>query len=175
MSVEEWQEKSSRICTHLNSSPLFTQAQTILAYFSFRQEPYLSPLFTDTKHCWGFPRCVGKSLSWHTWKPGENLQIGAYGIFEPCSDTPTIDPAVVDLILVPSIACDMRRYRLGYGGGYYDRLLSSEEWASKPTIGIVFEFACLPELPIEPWDKPLQNVCTETGLRMTQLKKLLAN
>jgi len=69
----------------------------------------------------------------------------------------------------------VRRYRLGYGGGYYDRLLSSEEWASKPTIGIVFEFACLPELPIEPWDKPLQDVCTETGFRMTQLKKLLAN
>jgi len=40
---------------------------------------------------------------------------------------------------------------------------------------LCFEFACLPELPIEPWDKPLQDVCTETGFRMTQLKKLLAD
>lgn len=167
ISVEEWKENSSRICTHLKSSPLFTQAQTILAYFSFRQEPHLSSLFTDTKHRWGFPRCVGRSLLWHTWKPGEHLQMGAYDIFEPCPDAPPIAPVEVDLILVPSIACDVRKYRLGYGGGYYDRLLSSEEWASKPTIGILFEFAYLPQLPIETWDKPLQGVCTETGLRIT--------
>ena len=76
---EEWQEKSDRICTHLKSSSLFTRAQTILAYFSFRQEPQLSSLFTD-KPRWGFPRCVGKSLSWHSWKPGEDLQIGALNL-----------------------------------------------------------------------------------------------
>lgn len=168
MPVEEWRHKSDRICTHLKSSPLSNQGQTILAYFSFRQEPDLSPLFKNTKHRWGFPRCVGKSLSWHTWKPGEHLRTGAYGIFEPQPDAPILDPAVVDLILVPSVACDTRGYRLGYGGGYYDRLLSSAEWASKPTIGIVFDFACLPQLPIEHWDKPLQGVCTETNFRMTQ-------
>lgn len=166
MSVQEWREKSCRICTHLKSSPLFTQGQTILAYFSFRQEPDLSSLFTDTKQGWGFSRCVGKSLSWHRWKPGEHIQIGAYGISEPCPDAPTLDSDSVDLILVPAIACDVRKYRLGYGGGYYDRLLSSPEWALKPTIGIVFEFAYLSQLPIESWDKPLQGICTETGLRM---------
>jgi len=58
---------------------LFTQAQTILAYFSFRQEPYLSSLFTDTKHRWDF-LVVLANLSWHTWKPGEHLQMGAYDI-----------------------------------------------------------------------------------------------
>lgn len=168
--MEEWKEKSDRICTHLKSSPLFTQGQTILAYFSFRQEPQLSSLFTETKPRWGFPRCVGKSLSWHSWKPGENLQMGAYGIFEPCPDAPILEPGVVDLILVPAIACDLRKYRLGYGGGYYDRLLSSDAWALKPTIGIVFEFAYLPQLPIETWDKPLLGVCTETGLRITSVK-----
>jgi len=55
MSVEEWQEKSSASAPI--STPLFTQAQTILAYF-FRQEPHLSSLFTDTKHA-GISRCVG--------------------------------------------------------------------------------------------------------------------
>jgi 5-formyltetrahydrofolate cyclo-ligase len=165
---ENWREKSDRICSHLQSSPLLARAQTILAYFSFRQEPDLSPLFADNQHRWGFPRCVGKSLSWHSWKPGEPLQTGAYGIFEPHSDSPTLQPDEVDLILVPAVACDLRGYRLGYGGGFYDRLLSSVEWASKPTIGIVFNFACLPQLPIDSWDKPLQAVCTEIELKIIQ-------
>lgn len=168
--VEEWREKSDRICSHLQSWPLFVRSQTILAYFSFRQEPDLSPLFTNTQHHWGFPRCVGKSLLWHSWKPGEPLQTGNYDIFEPHPDSPPLQPAKVDLILVPAVACDVRGYRLGYGGGFYDRLLSSAEWASKLTIGIVFEFAYLPQLPIDPWDKPLQAVCTEAGLRMLHVK-----
>ncbi|MCS6791950.1 MAG: 5-formyltetrahydrofolate cyclo-ligase [Oscillatoriaceae bacterium SKYG93] len=162
---EEWREKSDRLCTHLQSSPLFSQARTILAYFSFRQEPDLSPLFSNTRQ-WGFSRCVGKSLSWHLWKIGDPLQMGTYGILEPHPNSPLLQPEEVDLILVPAVACDVRGYRLGYGGGFYDRLLSSPEWASKPTLGIVFEFACLPQLPLDPWDKPLHGVCTDMGIIM---------
>lgn len=166
MPQEEWRKKSDRICNQLQTSPLFASAQTILAYFSFRQEPDLNPLFTTTSRRWGFPRCVGDRLSWHIWSPKDTqmLQRGAYGILEPHPTAPTLEPAEVDLILVPAVACDLRGYRLGYGGGYYDRLLSSAEWKTKSTIGIVFEFACLPQLPIDSWDKRLQAVCTESGL-----------
>jgi 5-formyltetrahydrofolate cyclo-ligase len=163
LSPEAWREKSDRICNNLQNSPLFTQAKTIFAYFSFRQEPDLSPLFTTPKN-WGFPRCVGKELSWHIWKPGDALHTGAYGILEPQPDAPKIEPSEVDLILVPAVACDLRGYRLGYGGGYYDRMLSKVEWESKITIGIIFEFAFLAEVPVESWDKPLHGICTENGL-----------
>ena len=168
MPVEDWREKSDRITSHLQSTPLFTQARTVLAYFSVRQEPDLSLLFTDSKHSWGFPRVQDKSLSWHSWQPGEPLQTGAYGIFEPHPEASVLEPTEVDLILVPAVACDVRGYRLGYGGGFYDRMLSSAEWASKPTIGIVFEFAYLPRLPIDDWDKVLQGVCTETGFNRVE-------
>lgn len=169
ISVKEWKQKSDRICTHLLTSPLFNQAETILAYFSFRQEPDLSLLFTDTSHRWGFPRCVGHSLFWHIWTQKDSVITGRYGITEPQPDEPIVAPEEVDLILIPCVACDYQGYRLGYGGGYYDRMLSSPEWANKPTIGIVFEFAYLPELPVEPWDKPLQGVCTEFGLNPLQI------
>ena len=165
LSVEEWREKSDRICSHLQASPLLTtSSQTILAYFSCRQEPDISSLFTDTNR-WGFPRCVGDTLVWHVWTPGATRQTGAYGILEPHPENQIIEPDEVDLILVPSVACDMRGYRLGYGGGYYDRLLGSTGWANKHTIGIVFEFAYLPQLRIDSWDRPLQAVCTETSFR----------
>ncbi|HLO86488.1 MAG TPA: 5-formyltetrahydrofolate cyclo-ligase [Nostocaceae cyanobacterium] len=161
MTVEEWKQKSDRLCTNLQNSVIFNQASTILAFFSFRQEPDLSSLFHDSQRRWGFPRCVGKSLSWHLWKPNQPLNTGAYNIQEPHPETPTIHPEEVDLILVPCVACDERSYRLGYGGGYYDRLLSSPDWAKKPTIGIVFDFAYLSQIPIDSWDKPLHTVVTE--------------
>jgi 5-formyltetrahydrofolate cyclo-ligase len=164
MTVEEWQEKSHWLCDRLQSSPLFQQAQTVLAFFSTRQEPDLSSLFELNK-VWGFPRCVGKLLSWHQWSPRSEIALtaGAYGIMEPSADAPELDAGQVDLILVPSVACDQQGYRLGYGGGYYDRLLSLPEWANQTTIGIVFEAARVVNLPIDPWDRPLHNICTEAG------------
>lgn len=165
LSLKAWQDKSAQLCHHLQTCPLVVQSQTILAYFSIRQEPDLSSLLL-LPYQWGFPRCVGKTLSWHRWSSTDSLplQTGKYNIPEPHPQAPLLEPQDVDLILVPSVACDHRGYRLGYGGGFYDRLLADPRWATKPTIGIVFEFAYLPELPVEAWDRPLNAVCTETGL-----------
>lgn len=166
MPQETWRYKSDRLCAHLQSSAWLAEAKIILAYFSFRQEPDLSPLFHqfNSSHQWGVPRCVNRTLVWHLWSPEQIYQPGAYGIPEPAADAPLLNVADVDLILVPCVACDVKGYRLGYGGGFYDRLLSHPTWASIPTIGIVFEFARLPSLPVEPWDRPLQAICTEVGL-----------
>lgn len=163
ISTEEWQARSLQLCEHLRATPLFIKAQTVLAYFSIRQEPDLSSLFSLNK-TWGFSRCVDKDLIWHQWSPELSLQAGTFGIPEPHPDLPLISPESVDLILVPAIACDAQGYRLGYGGGFYDRLLSSPLWSGKPTIGIVFEFARLTQLPHDDWDQPLHAVCTEAGL-----------
>ena len=172
MSEREWREKSDRLCRYLENFSLFQTAKTVLAYFSFRQEPDLSLLFTNIGEkttfypkTWGFPRCVEKSLLWHIWQPENYLQKGAYGILEPELNAPLLKSSEVDLILVPAVACNVNNYRLGYGGGFYDRMLSKQEWASKPTIGIVFEFAYLQDLPIDSWDKPLDFVCTENGIK----------
>ena len=155
-----WREKSDHLCQHLQSLPLFTQAQTILAYFSFRQEPDLSPLFTH-QHKWGFPRCDSQSLIWHLWQFGDPLETGSYGIKEPLANAPQLNYSDVDLILVPAVACDRLGYRLGYGGGFYDRMLGFPEWQNVPKIGIIFHFAFLPNLPIDSWDQPLNYICTE--------------
>lgn len=173
LSPSEWRQKSDRLVSNLRTSGALIEAKTILAYFSFRQEPDLKPLFTESlegfnpaSKFWGFPRCVGESLSWHLWQPGDIQAKGAYGILEPEEDATILDPREVDLILVPAVGCDRRGYRVGYGGGFYDRMLSLPEWASKPTIGIVFDFAFLRELPVDVWDKRLHGVCTENELLM---------
>lgn len=161
LSPEEWQIQSQQICDRLKDLSEFKSARTVLSYFSIQQEPDLSPLFADK--VWGFPRCVGKSLVWHRWAIADPLIKGAYGISEPVETAPTIEPEQVDLILVPCVGIDDRGYRLGYGGGYYDRLLSAPNWAGKRTIGIVFEVGRVREIPLEAWDRSLSRVCTEAG------------
>jgi len=162
--LETYQHQSLQICEQLKASQLFVDAKLILAYFSTRQEPDLSSLFSLPK-TWGFPRCVDAELCWHEWSLNDSLplQNGAFGILEPSVDAPVIQPDAVDLILVPAVACDRQGYRLGYGGGYYDRLLSRPPWNQKNTVGIVFDFATLTTLPNDPWDQRLQAICTESG------------
>jgi 5-formyltetrahydrofolate cyclo-ligase len=165
LSSEERQTKSMKIADRLQNHFLFARSTTILAYFSFRGEPDLSCLFLNNSEIeWGFPRCKGKSLTWHYWQSGDLLVPGKYGILEPHLDSTKIEPSSVDLILVPSVACDRQKYRLGYGGGYYDRLLKSPEWSQIPTIGIVFDFAYLTQLPTDSWDIQLNCICTESTI-----------
>ncbi|MEB3212580.1 MAG: 5-formyltetrahydrofolate cyclo-ligase [Leptolyngbyaceae bacterium] len=164
MSPDEWRVKSDRLCEQLQQIPLFQQSRTVLAYSSFRNEPDLSPLFDSLSCHWGMPRCVGKTMEWHRWSPrtGFPLQKGAFGILEPDPQSPRLNAEDVDLILVPAVACDRRGYRLGYGGGFYDRMFSDPAWKHIPTIGIVFSTLLLDTLPIDAWDCSLHSICTDT-------------
>lgn len=159
------QEKSASICQHLESWDKFKSSKLTLAYCSFNNEPDLSVLLSK-RRVWGLPRCEEKTLVWHRWFPRSRwpLRSGAYGITEPDPNSPLVEPYNVDLILVPCVACDVDGYRLGYGGGFYDRMLSDRLWKDKTTIGIVFEYARLPQLPRDAWDVPLNGICTESGL-----------
>lgn len=162
LTIDVWREKSDLLCQHLRSTEIFHNAKTILAYFSINQEPDLNSLFFLNKN-WGFPYCVANQLQWHSWQWGESLEVGQYGIQQPLKTAPLIKVEEIDLILVPAIACDYCGYRLGYGGGYYDRLFCQDQWRSIPKIGIIFDYAYLPQLPRDPWDQKLQGVSTESG------------
>ncbi|MEM8831756.1 MAG: 5-formyltetrahydrofolate cyclo-ligase [Cyanobacteria bacterium P01_G01_bin.19] len=163
LSETEWRTKSNLICDRLKTLPLFTQSQTIFAYFSFRQEVELEFLF-KLKKKWAFPRCVGKNLVWHLWQPGEPLVDDKYGIKTPLKTAPIVSISSADLILVPVVACDRRKYRLGYGGGFYDRLMASSCNLNINHIGIAFSFSCVDQIPTDSWDIKLDFVCTETEL-----------
>lgn len=164
--TQVWQAQSNLLCHRLSNYPEFVSAQTVLGYQSCRQEPNLNSLFIHHNKQWGLPRCVDRNLLWHRWQPQEALITGSYGILEPHRASPRLSSTEVDLILVPAVAIDRRGYRLGYGGGYYDRLRVDPLWRKIPTIGIVFDFAYVEQLPSDSWDIPVDAVCTELGIRL---------
>ncbi|HEY6918451.1 MAG TPA: 5-formyltetrahydrofolate cyclo-ligase, partial [Tabrizicola sp.] len=79
----------------------------------------------------------------------------------PPPDAPVLTP---DIALAPLVGWTVEGYRLGYGGGYFDRTLAA--LSPRPfTIGIGFETACLPTIFPQPHDIPLDVILTETGIR----------
>lgn len=173
LSDSEWMVKSEALCEqirlYLDYDPAIVRGGTVLSYFHFRQEPNLDPLFQLRDYNWAVPRCVGNELSWHFWEWGDPLVEGAFGIREPLEEAPLCSPETVNLILVPAVACDTQGYRLGYGGGFYDRLFEQSPWREIPKVGIVFDEMILAEVPVDPWDVPLDGVCTDWGWRVKPL------
>lgn len=165
LSPDDWQQRSRELGDRLAASPLFGAAATVLSFVSHRQEPDVLPLrgqFPSKR--WGLPRCEGPNLVWHEWELGDRLRPGAYGIAEPDPQAPEVLPNQVDLLLVPCVAIDRAGFRLGYGGGYYDRLLAQAVWQRIPAIGLCFELGRLERLPHDPWDRPLAGGCSEQEL-----------
>ncbi|WP_415914493.1 5-formyltetrahydrofolate cyclo-ligase [Paraburkholderia sp. J67] len=105
-------------------------------------------------------------LQFHFWTPGAPMREGHHGIPEPAAQ----NVALPDLLLVPCVGFDREGYRLGYGGGYYDRTLAAWPGDTPPrTVGIAYE-ACriddgVPER--EAHDLPLDAVVTEAGAHLT--------
>jgi 5-formyltetrahydrofolate cyclo-ligase len=108
-----------------------------------------------------FPRVWAKdrALEFHLVPEGEILRPGAYGIHEPLDHWPRAVPA---LLLVPLLGFDDQGYRLGYGGGYYDRTLAALPKAR--AIGIAYAGQRMDFLPHDAHDYPLNAVLTENGL-----------
>ena len=94
----------------------------------------------------------------------DGIQIGAYNIREPKPNiSSTIDIKDIDVVIVPAVAYDTDCYRLGYGGGFYDRFLENLKPDAK-TIGIAFNLQIFDKIPKEPHDAQLDFVITESKI-----------
>ncbi len=101
-------------------------------------------------------------LVFRRWLPGEPTIPGVWGIPRPTCEAPVVEP---DVLLVPLMAFDRKGYRLGYGGGFYDRTLELLR-AKKPilAIGIAYAAQEVDSVPRGPHDQPLDFVMTEKGV-----------
>jgi 5-formyltetrahydrofolate cyclo-ligase len=102
---------------------------------------------------------VHKTLTFHAWYPGCAMEEDAYGIPKP-KDTDLLVPTV---LLVPCVGYGPGGYRLGYGGGFYDRTLATLQ--PKPyTVGLGFAQGFVPDFTPQVHDVPLDTILTEQGV-----------
>ena len=108
------------------------------------------------------PRMAGKAepLAFHRYRPGDALLEGPMRVLEPLPAAPALRPTIV---VVPMLAFDDAGYRLGYGGGFYDRTLPSLG-PDLVAIGLAFEAQRVGTLPREANDVRLGTIVTEAGV-----------
>ena len=143
--------------------PEVEKAQTVMLFYGVGNEPDTTELI-ETFWRQGktvlLPRCLpGRGMEARRIVPGSKLIYSAYGIPEPDQECPVVSRDKIDLILVPNLCCDKQGYRLGHGGGYYDRYLVGY---SGMTVSLCPTDRLQEQLPRDEYDLPVRLVLTET-------------
>lgn len=172
---EKRRKIEGRICEMLETAPEILGADLVLLYAAVRGELDLSCL-ADALVSRGigvaYPRCErGGVMYFHTVCSQRELVPGLYGIPEPPESAPTARVSERTVCIVPALAYDKSGYRLGYGGGYYDRFLRG--FCGK-AIGIAPEYAIFDTLPRGEYDLAVSAVATERGIHILDEQRIHA-
>lgn len=172
----------------LMDSPLWHGARSVALYVGVRGElgtrELLRAAWREGRKVW-LPRVRRDEpglMDFAACSGPEWLRPGPHGLLEPDAALPGFGPGggsamppsardaagdgddgfAPDLALLPGVAFDLKGGRLGYGGGYYDRFL--EHGLTCPLVGLCFEFQLVESLPLAPWDRRVNHICTEERL-----------
>lgn len=152
--------KSERITRTFIDLILKKKIKTVLLYAPFGSEVDTWRIFDfcqENSIKTAFPKVNGNDLEIYWIEDPSQLVSGYRGILEPtCGQKANVEE--IDVIAVPGIAFDKNCYRIGYGGGFYDRLLLKKKGLA---IGLAYEEQIIDEIPIEPFDKRLDLIITD--------------
>jgi len=170
MPSHEVEQKSMIIQQRLEKNQLYCSADNILYYVSYGNEVSIHRLiknsFQTKKHV--IVPCLNTQINnitptmINSW---DDLRIGAYGILEPINlSSNQVDH--IDLIILPGVGFDVYGNRIGYGKGYYDRLIVHHLDVS--LIGLAYEFQILERIPTNSHDKKVDEIITEKRIIFCQ-------
>ncbi len=146
---------SLALCKKIQQTDKYKRAKNVLIFYPLKYEVNLLSLLNDDKNFY-LPRINNDILEICPYKLGDKLKESSFKTKEPLTEDVNAD--ILDLILLPALAADKNNYRLGYGKGYYDRLLEKTEVYTILPIAkeLVFE-----KLPTENHDKKVNLIITE--------------
>jgi len=165
LTAKEVTEKSMAITQSVIDSKLIKDDMSILVYMDFKNEVKTTYLIDYIIKHNGFvllPRVekTTKELIVHEVRSIDDLRKSDYGILEPTSKCEIVPYSNIDLILAPGVAFDRKCFRLGYGGGFYDKLLSKKRKGVR-VIALAFDLQLIEEVPTEPHDFKMNGIITE--------------
>ena len=154
--------RSMEIAKRVLALPELVNADTVLAFASIRNEvrtrEIMNAAWVDGKRV-ALPRVVGDVLALHIIEADTVMIEGAFSVPEPDAAAPQLEPSEVDFALIPALAVDPRGFRIGYGGGYYDKLLPLLDRAC--SCAVAYDFQLIPEVPELPFDVTVDLVVTD--------------
>jgi 5-formyltetrahydrofolate cyclo-ligase len=144
---------------------LLPAGQHLGLYWPLAGEADLRSLALE-RPCLALPVVAGEPprLHYRPWRPDAPLAPDRCGIPAPAAE-PELPPNALGLLLVPALAFDPTSgIRLGYGGGWYDRLRADPAWRAVPALAVLPSAGLCPGLPREPWDVPFRGWLDERGV-----------
>ncbi len=166
MSVDQRTDAASSMCESIIASTPYLNAFTVLAYASFGSEletaSLLERILVDKKNL-VMPRVdkVSQQLQLHRVRHLDELVAGVWGIREPSAALEIVPPNAIDLIIVPGVAFDRAGFRIGYGKGFYDKLLSVANPATT-RLSAAFDCQIVDAVPNEAHDQRVDIIITPT-------------
>lgn len=151
------------------SLPELESAHTVFLFYGVGTEPetaLLIPALLERGKRVALPRLVAQhGMQVHLYCPDRPLVPHPFGLLEPDEDCPPVSPEQIDLTLVPALCYDRNGFRLGLGGGYYDRWLPQYRGV---TVGLCREQLLHGQLPTQPHDRPVDVVITPREILRTK-------
>ncbi|MGM7721124.1 5-formyltetrahydrofolate cyclo-ligase [Metabacillus sp. Hm71] len=164
MTEDEYWNFSKDIQQRLFCLPAWNNAHTIAVTISTGQEVDTKGIIEkawEEKKRVVVPKCdpAGKTMAFRQITSFDQLEPAFFGLLEPkIEETVEMGPRQIDLIIVPGICFDRKRYRIGYGGGYYDRYLTKY---TNDTLSLAFSMQMVEKVPREKHDIPVSKILTE--------------
>lgn len=154
---------SARIADGLDALIGDIEGRMVSLYWPFRGEPDLRGWMASINERGGrtaLPVVIekGQPLIFRAYKPGDRLEKGVWNIPIPAEG----DPVLPDIVISPIVGIDPGKYRLGYGGGFYDRTLAAMPFRPL-VIGVGYELQRIPTIYPQPHDVPMSEVVTEAN------------
>lgn len=166
LSEAEHSDLSKKIMENFLNSDAYKKSKNIMAFINFGTEPSMQELI---EHIISEGKIISIPITFKEEKkilPSRmisfnDLEKGVYGILTPKQDKiDYIDPLHLDLVITPGVAFDMKGYRIGYGGGYYDRFF--EKYAKIYRMGYAFSFQVIDgEVPRNDTDLPIDSLVSD--------------
>lgn len=167
---KEVEQRSQAICNQIIHHPRYQHAQHIACYLACKNEVNLN---TVIQHAWQLQKEIyvpivdqyNNSMHFHAYTEETQLHKNRFGMLEPIiTDNQWTPPKQLDLLLIPLIAFDVERNRIGQGAGFYDRYLNQHKTTPITTMGVAYELQKIDAVPTDEWDVTLDLIITERSI-----------
>ncbi len=164
MTNKEKVELDDRILENLFTYDPYKEAETIGLTVAMKNEVNTKKVI---EHSWSVgkkvavPKChpEDKSMTFRYLNSWDELETVYFGLKEPKPElTKACEPKNIQLLVIPGLLFDENGYRIGFGGGYYDRFLQQYE---NQTVSLAYSIQLVEKLPVEPFDLPVETLITD--------------